>query len=371
MKGQWRGKYAGSNAGIITVNVDEFTSYYGGVAYLTDDNPLLPGSAVAIKTTDKNKKINFETNQIFPIDPQSGLVSSWEKVKHLYRPDVRIPASAKVEGSWSDDFLNLSWKTDLGTSGGCVLPKSEAGQPSTLIADCKNWDEFKEHVATLEGRRFLFRGQNEPRRLRTSFHRADRADMHRFLTEDIQVLHKHLSARTKHFFNLQIPEENGAFLSLAQHHGYPTPLLDWSYSPFVAAFFAYRGISLAKASLCENEGKVRIIIFDQLQWKTDWIQLSMLVATNPHVSIIEFAAIENERLIPQQSVSTITNLDDMETYIQSKGGSDKKYLWAIDLPMNERKKVINELSYMGITAGSLFPGLDGACEELRHRNFGF
>jgi hypothetical protein len=25
--------------------------------------------------------------------------------------------------------------------------------------------------------------------------------------------------------------------------------------------------------------------------------------------------------------------------------------------------------YMGITAGSLFPGLDGACEELTQRNF--
>jgi hypothetical protein len=44
-------------------------------------------------------------------------------------------------------------------------------------------------------------------------------------------------------------------------------------------------------------------------------------------------------------------------------------LWAIDLPVSERKKVIQELGYMGITAGSLFPGLDGACEELRERNF--
>ncbi len=39
------------------------------------------------------------------------------------------------------------------------------------------------------------------------------------------------------------------------------------------------------------------------------------------------------------------------------------------LPVRDRKRVINELQYMGITAGSLFPGLDGACEELRERNF--
>jgi len=30
--------------------------------------------------------------------------------------------------------------------------------------------------------------------------------------------------------------------------------------------------------------------------------------------------------------------------------------------------VIRELGYMGITAGAMFPGLDGACEELRERN---
>jgi hypothetical protein len=33
--------------------------------------------------------------------------------------------------------------------------------------------------------------------------------------------------------------------------------------------------------------------------------------------------------------------------------------------------VMNDLSRMGITAGSLFPGLDGACEELKERNFIF
>jgi len=80
-------------------------------------------------------------------------------------------------------------------------------------------------------------------------------------------------------------------------------------------------------------------------------------------------AIENERLIPQQSASTVTNLDDIETSIRSKETTEKSYLTAIDLPVRERKKVVQELSHMGITAGSLFPGLDGACEEMRERNF--
>jgi hypothetical protein len=52
-----------------------------------------------------------------------------------------------------------------------------------------------------------------------------------------------------------------------------------------------------------------------------------------------------------------------------KRESHAVYLSAYDLPIIERNRVMSELSYMGITAGSLFPGLDGACEELRERNF--
>jgi hypothetical protein len=76
-------------------------------------------------------------------------------------------------------------------------------------------------------------------------------------------------------------------------------------------------------------------------------------------------------MIPQQAASTLTSIDDVETFIRQRETDTKKYLQAIDLPVRERKQIIRELSYMGITAGSLFPGLDGACEELAERNFGF
>jgi hypothetical protein len=192
---------------------------------------------------------------------------------------------------------------------------------------------------------------------------------HRSVFQDIPALHRHLSARTKHVFNLQIPDENGAFYNLVQHHGYPTPLLDWTYSPYVAAFFAYRGISNEQAAMAHPSDKVRIFVFDQAEWKKDYNQLLNLIRPGLHLSIGEFIAIENERMIPQQAVSTITNADDIEAYIKSRESNTKKYLWAIDLPVRDRGYVVRELSYMGITAGSLFPGLDGLCEELTERNF--
>jgi len=44
-----------------------------------------------------------------------------------------------------------------------------------------------------------------------------------WLQNDIAALHQHLSNLTPHFFNLQSALEHDAFVSLVQHHGYPTP----------------------------------------------------------------------------------------------------------------------------------------------------
>jgi hypothetical protein len=231
------------------------------------------------------------------------------------------------------------------------------------------WDDFKEYVGSLDYRHFIFRGQRKPWRLRTNYHRTGRADLARFLSDDIPALHRHLSARTRHLSDRRNPDENGAFFHLVQHHGYPTPLLDWSYSPFVAAFFAYRSLRNSEADRAKDGQRVRIFQFDKERWTRTYHQIQKLTPAMPHFSIIEFIAIENERMVPQQALSGLTNVDDIESYIRSKEQPDAPYLKVIDLPVNDRRRVMRDLSIMGITSGSLFPGLDGACEELRERFF--
>ncbi len=368
MNGQWIGAYQGVRRGQIIVNVDERQSFFEGVASIIDDEPNVPKALAFFKTKTKAREFEGEAT-IQPVSPQTPNPINWEAIRHLYPAGTTISQRAKAHGTWTHDTLKISWTTDIGLVGEATLPRSKANTESQLVPDEKNWSAFKGYVAELEGRQFLFRGQNEPWRLRTSFHRRGRADILRFLREDVQSLYRNLSARTKHIFNLDIPNENGAFLNLIQHHGYPTPLLDWTYSPYVAAFFAYRGISNEVADKARSTDKVRILVLNQRQWRSDFSQVSFLEPVTLHFSIGEFLAIENERMIPQQAASTITNIDDIEAYITSQESKERTYLSAIDLPLQERRCAMQELSFMGITAGSLFPGLDGACEELKQRNF--
>ncbi|MGB8989180.1 MAG: FRG domain-containing protein [Candidatus Sulfotelmatobacter sp.] len=369
MNGQWRGTFSDTNGGgDILINIDEREMNYQGVAYLHPKNFALPRSAAFFKTKDKSARGRFRTEALLPLDPATWNVTSWETLKANF-PNIAFSKYADVDISSDDTALTLSWTTDLGFIGNCALPKSKADRPSELKATQLSWDGFKLYVSGLKGKRFLFRGQSKPHRLRTSFHRSGRSDISRYHREDIPALLRHLSARTKHVFDVSVPDEFGAFLNLIQHHGYPTPLLDWTYSPFVAAFFAYRNITNEVAGKADPNDWVRVFVFDQEQWKVDWQQILLLLFPSPNFSVGEFLAIENERMIPQQGASTVTSVDDIESYIKSKETATKKYLSAIDLPVRDRRDVVRELRYMGITAGSLFPGLDGACEELKERNF--
>lgn len=292
-------------------------------------------------------------------------------MKETYGKDIVFSNYVDLEGNWNGERLKIKWITENGHECFCALPKSKADKLSELTPRAiDNWSAYKEHVVQLKARNFIFRGQNKPDRLRTKFHRKGRANLERFINEDKITLHRHLSSRTHHIFDLKDPDENGAFFNLVQHHGYPTPLLDWTYSPYVAAFFAYRDISNSQALKAADTEKIRIFVFNKHQWENDIQKSLILTVPYLHMSIMEFVAINNERMIPQQAVSTVTNIDDIEAYIKSRETEqNKEYLYAIDLPVKDRKSIMHELSSMGITAGSLFPGLDGACEELKERYF--
>jgi hypothetical protein len=248
------------------------------------------------------------------------------------------------------------------------LSQTSQGAPSILVPlRISTWKAFKKHIDTLPANRYVFRGQeNSAWRLRATFYRSKRSILERFILDDVAELRKAFSAVVPHKFNIDDPIDYAAFINLAQHHGYPTPLLDWTLSPYVAAFFAYRNLR----GEIRRTDKVRIYKFAHFHWNLIVPRFSSIFPALPHLSMLDALALGNPRAIPQQALSMITNVDDIETHVgrveQARGLT---FLEAIDLPASARPEVIRDLAFMGITAGSLFPGLDGVCESLREKNF--
>lgn len=379
MRGQWLGSYTGGNNqrgvnsdGKIMINIDEVGDHFEGVAYLypTEKNQFF--YTIAYFST-QNKNTNQATKAIiFPIHPRTGFQCTWEDIKTLAKElggdleEGTYTSNADVNVSVQHNRLHINAISAIGDTVTAVLDKSSGIAKSKIEGQKMSWDEFKSNLHTIAKRGYLFRGQQEPWSLCTSFHRRGRYRISEFTNKDVKQLHQQLSAITPHFFDLTVPDQNGAFFNLLQHHGYPTPLLDWSRSPYVAAFFAFRGRPINY----DGDDVVRIYVFNNQEWLRHYRQIQNIDPPFPHLSVVEFIAINNPRLVPQQSVTTVTNLHDIEAYIMERETeTGVRFLGAIDIPARERDVAMRDLRFMGITAGSMFPSIDGVCEEIRERNF--
>jgi len=305
-----------------------------------------------------------------PMDPNTAEPSDWNKIASQF-PGYTFPTYADAQFEWLGGRLKIEWQTNIGTFGSAYLDVSYASQPpfTQPIANVSNWRQFREYARELKPHEFIFRGQRDSRwRLRTGFHRTGRTNLARYYHQDVQTLWRHFSAIVPHHFDLGNSYQYGAFVSLSQHHGFPTPLLDWTYSPFVAAYFAFRELRNSVVRTEPPGRNVRIFMFNKGEWTKTFLQVPKLAPLPPHFTIIEPLAIANPRMIPQQALVSLTNIDDVEGYIRwAETLCGKVFLHVIDLPVQERPDVMSELSLMGVAAGSLLPGLDGTCEELKER----
>ena len=368
MKGQWIGKYEGTNSGNITLELDERPNNFVGWAYLYDSATGYPSSAARIETIDKSDHQSFNV-KIKPLNPFNGNLLEWRDVSSSF-PGFNFPNSADVSFKFSENTLDLEWNTDICTSGKAALSKSKASSPSELIAKkLSTWDEFKKEVQNLPLRDHIFRGQKKSSewRLRTAFHRSGRADLRAFIENDIRELHASTINLTSYKFALENPLDLASFYALLQHHGYPTPLQDWTYSPYIAAYFAYAGIS---KNIEKQTGHCRIFTFASRQFNGEIQRKNVIAGIPPHFSLLEPLAIENQRMFNQQGFFAVTNVDDVESHIKHLEELGKNtYLRAFDLPTNLRAEIMQDLERMGITAATMFPGIDGVCKYQRERLF--
>jgi hypothetical protein len=225
------------------------------------------------------------------------------------------------------------------------------------------WEQFKSFALNQEDE-LIYRGQAKSWPLQTSYHRTGYADLVSYLDNEVIELEHHINAISNHPYNIQEDRSLGALLNLAQHHGYPTPLLDWTKSPYVAAFFAFENKSELK-----KDGKVTIFIFDEKKWSAQAGKDAPIRAPHIIVRTFELPGFNNPRVLPQQALTMFSNMNDVEQIIQANEKTKGDFLKRVTIDVSEADRAMRDLKLMGLTWGSLFPGFDGICKQLKSRHF--
>jgi len=175
---------------------------------------------------------------------------------------------------------------------------------------------------------------------------------------DLPDLPKNLEKLTvRNLVEKQIPVQSE--LAMLRHYGFPSPLLDWTLSPFVAAYFAF---SPKPSASCRH-----VAIFCYREF-LGYGKLS--VRGNAQIRAIgPWAPVNDERHIRQQSQYTVAIRDKEgegvefcphEDAIRERPFKDVRFdeITKFILPMRIRDEVLSDLRRMNITEYSLFNTTD-------------
>ena len=201
--------------------------------------------------------------------------------------------------------------------------------------------------------------------------------------EDLHRLEAHMLRNFKKYAHSDAAAGDSVWnwLALAQHHGLPTRLLDWTYSPFVAMHFATDDLNLYQEDgviWCVNHREANKFLPKSLRKEAEnegsnvfTVEMLTRVAT----TLEQFDKLSRDDFVvylePPSLDARIVNQFALFSLMSTPSKSLDQ--WLISHPELGRKIIIpaalkwevrDKLDQSNITERMLFPGMDGLCRWL-------
>jgi len=177
------------------------------------------------------------------------------------------------------------------------------------------------------------------------------------------------------------PDSVWNWIALAQHHGLPTRLLDWSFSPYVALHFAtvnqseWRNDAIIWCVDCVKmkkhlPGKLRKLLHEE---ESDVLTVEMLdraastlaaferLSRKPFVAFFEPPSLD-DRIVNQAALFSVTSRANMS--LSPWLHKHRELFHRILIPAKLKAEIRDKLDQANINERILFPGLDGLSQWL-------
>lgn len=263
--------------------------------------------------------------------------------------------------------------------------------------DLKSWEAFEEALAHLPEWQdrprhspYLFRGQSDSQHLlETTLDRVgskpiSMIDYYRIVSTVKPEIEAYTGQRwpfpeiveiedfARSYHKLSWELLGYDFLAHLRHHGFPSPLLDWSRSPYVAAYFACRNYRASDAA----DKNFSIYAFcERLTGAKSTVSSEARISTfGPVVGT-------HQRHFRQQSEYSICTQFDRErgwqfarhetVAVSFDEDATQDVVWKFNIPTSECPKILRILSRYNLNAYSLFGTEESLAESLAIREFVF